>query len=156
MLYIDTERVTFYMVERRPGKIIELDNHLTVRLYVADLRDRTDVIVMTADGNAVEYGLLQIFDNEITFTDREDVEAIIRALAKGDVTKRNAIVYYGEYEDWLLYYFKTGRPDDESVFAASDDSVYALGNAENAVDAAAEVDEKLRELVASFVSQLPL
>jgi len=71
------------MVERRPGKIIELDDHFTVKLYVANLRDRVDIIVMTADGNVVEYGLLQIDDEEVTYTSDEDVEIILRAILEG-------------------------------------------------------------------------
>jgi len=139
------------MVTRRPGTIIEFGDDPAVKLYATDLQDHIDVIVVTMDWNAVEYGFMRI-DDDIVFTDKEDIRMIMRALLEGNVAKRNDIVYYGEYDDWLLYYFR----GENVVFAAGDDYVYALGGAEGAVDAAAEVDERLRELVASFVSQLPL
>jgi len=141
------------MVVRRPGKIIEINADTEyVRLYTVSQQDHTDVIVMTVVNNAAEYGFMQVDDREVVSTSKEDVEMIIRSLLRGNVTKRNDIVYYDELDGWLLYYFR----GENVVFATGDDYVYALGSAEGAVNAAAEVDEKLRELVASFVSQLPL
>jgi len=146
------------MVVRRPGEIVEINsNSEYVRLYAVDQRDHIDVIVMTANENAVEYGFMQVDDYDIVFTDKEDIRMLVKALLKGNSVKRNVIVYYDEYDDWLLYWFKAGRLNDENVlFAASDDTVYPLGPLESALDAATEVDEKLREIVASFISQLPL
>jgi len=141
----------FTTVARRPGVIIEFSNDPTVRLYATDLQDRIDVVVMTVDGNAVECGLVQI-DDDVTFTDKEDIKMIVKALVKENAIKRNDIVYYGEYDGWLIYYFRR----ENVVFAASDDSVYPLGGIEDAVGAVAEVDERLRDIVAAFVSQLPL
>jgi len=138
---------------RRPGKIIEIDDGAEyVRLYTVNQQDHIDVIVMTAVNNAVEYGFMQVDDREVVSTSKEDVEMIIRSLLRGNVAKRNDIVYYDELDGWLLYYFR----GENVVFAAGDDYVYALGSVIGAANAAAEVDERLRELVVGFVSQLPL
>jgi len=139
------------MVVRRPGKIIEIDGNSFVRLYVANLHNRIDVIVMTVDTSAVEYGLIQIDNKEITFTDREDVELIIRSLVEGEIKRWNDVVYYDEADNWLLYYFR----GEDALFAASDDWVYPLGSVEDAISAAAEVSEELRDVVAGFISLLP-